>query len=48
MDSVTLDPVDLRLLHALQIDGRAAFSRIADVLGVSDRTVARRFGRLRA
>ncbi|WP_258038057.1 MULTISPECIES: Lrp/AsnC family transcriptional regulator [unclassified Streptomyces] len=48
MDSVTLDPVDLRLLHALQIDGRAAFSRIADVLGVSDRTVARRFDRLRA
>ncbi|KDQ70256.1 AsnC family protein [Streptomyces sp. NTK 937] len=48
MDSVTLDPVDLRLLHALQIDGRAAFSGIADVLGVSDRTVARRSGRLRA
>ncbi|WP_031090570.1 AsnC family protein, partial [Streptomyces sp. NRRL WC-3549] len=48
MDSVTLDSVDLRLLHALQVDGRAAFSRIADVLGVSDRTVARRFGRLRA
>ncbi|GGZ19126.1 Lrp/AsnC family transcriptional regulator [Streptomyces poonensis] len=48
MDSVTLDLVDLRLLHALQLDGRAAFSRIADVLGVSDRTVARRFGRLRA
>lgn len=48
MDSVTLDALDLRLLHALQLDGRAPFSRIADVLDVSDRTVARRFGRLRA
>ncbi|MGW3566515.1 Lrp/AsnC family transcriptional regulator [Streptomyces sp. NPDC000941] len=48
MDSVTLDALDLRLLHALQLDGRAAFSKIADVLDVSDRTVARRFGRLRA
>ncbi|MEU8896964.1 Lrp/AsnC family transcriptional regulator [Nocardia sp. NPDC048505] len=48
MDSVRLDTVDLRLLHALQIDGRAPFSRIAEVLDVSDRTVARRFARLRA
>ncbi|QIP88322.1 Lrp/AsnC family transcriptional regulator [Streptomyces sp. Tu 2975] len=48
MDSVTLDVLDLRLLHALQLDGRAPFSTIADVLGVSDRTVARRFGRLRS
>lgn len=48
MDSVTLDVLDLRLLHALQLDGRAAFSAIADTLGVSDRTVARRFNRLRA
>ncbi|KAK1177574.1 AsnC family transcriptional regulator [Streptomyces sp. NBS 14/10] len=47
MDSVTLDALDLRLLHALQLDGRAAFSKIAEVLEVSDRTVARRFGRLR-
>ncbi|GGV46249.1 AsnC family transcriptional regulator [Streptomyces griseoflavus] len=48
VDSVTLDVLDLRLLHALQLDGRAPFSKIADVLGVSDRTVARRFGRLRS
>ncbi|WP_280236631.1 Lrp/AsnC family transcriptional regulator [Nocardia cyriacigeorgica] len=47
MDSVALDAVDLGLLHALQVDGRAPFSRIADVLDVSDRTVARRFARLR-
>ncbi|MYQ78852.1 MULTISPECIES: Lrp/AsnC family transcriptional regulator [unclassified Streptomyces] len=48
MESVTLDALDLRLLHALQLDGRAPFSRIAEVLDVSDRTVARRFGKLRA
>src|SRR4051794_58889 len=48
VDSVMLDALDFRLLHALQLDGRAPFSKIADVLGVSDRTVARRFGRLSA
>ncbi len=48
VDSVTLDTLDRCLLHALQIDGRVPFSRIAAVLDVSDRTVARRFGRLRA
>ncbi len=48
MDSVTLDAVDRGLLHALQVDGRAPFSRIAEVLDVADRTVARRFARLRA
>ena len=42
------DELDRRLAHALQIDGRAAFSTIADVLGVSDRTVARRYARLRS
>lgn len=30
------------------LDGRAPFNRIADVLGVSDQTVARRFRRLRS
>jgi DNA-binding Lrp family transcriptional regulator len=42
-----LDDLDRAIVHALQIDGRAAFSRIAEVLGVSDQTVARRYGRLR-
>ncbi|MGW1059131.1 Lrp/AsnC family transcriptional regulator [Micromonospora rubida] len=42
-----LDLLDLRLLQALELDGRASFSRIAEVLGVSDQTVARRFRRLR-
>ncbi|WKE73085.1 Lrp/AsnC family transcriptional regulator [Streptomyces sp. WP-1] len=42
------DELDRRLVHALQIDGRAPFSTIAAVLGVSDRTVARRYARLRS
>ena len=42
------DELDRRLAHALQIDGRAPFSTIAEVLGVSDRTIARRYARLRA
>ncbi|MFC6881695.1 MULTISPECIES: Lrp/AsnC family transcriptional regulator [Actinomadura] len=48
MDPVTLDALDLRVLHALHLDARAPFSRIAKALDVADRTVARRFGRLRA
>jgi DNA-binding Lrp family transcriptional regulator len=43
-----LDFLDRRLAHALQVDGRASFSRIATVLGVSDQTVARRYARLRS
>ena len=42
----TLDQLDLKLLQVLELDGRAAFSRIAQVLGVSDQTIARRFRRL--
>ncbi|MFJ9587799.1 Lrp/AsnC family transcriptional regulator [Streptomyces acidicola] len=42
----TLDSLDLKLLQALQLDGRAPFNRIAAVLGVSDQTVARRYRRL--
>ncbi|MGW3912884.1 Lrp/AsnC family transcriptional regulator [Streptomyces sp. NPDC005070] len=38
--------MDHGIIHALRIDGRAPFSRIADVLGVSTQTVARRYGRL--
>jgi DNA-binding Lrp family transcriptional regulator len=47
-DGVVLDDLDSRLAHALQLDGRAPFSRLATVLGVSEQTVARRFRRLRA
>ncbi|WP_053650424.1 Lrp/AsnC family transcriptional regulator [Streptomyces sp. XY431] len=48
METVTLDGLDRALLHALHLDGRAPFRRIAEVLGVSDQTVARRYQRLRA
>lgn len=48
MDSPPFDELDLKLIQALQLDGRAPFSRIAAVLGVSDQTVARRFRRLHA
>jgi DNA-binding Lrp family transcriptional regulator len=43
-----LDELERGLVQALQIDGRAPFSRIAEVLGVSTQTVARRYRRLRA
>ncbi|MWA06314.1 AsnC family transcriptional regulator [Actinomadura sp. LD22] len=43
-----LDELDRAVIHALHIDGRAPFSRIADACGVSTQTVARRYRRLRA
>ncbi|MGW8379411.1 AsnC family transcriptional regulator [Streptomyces sp. ODS28] len=43
-----LDEVDRGLVHALHVDGRAPFSRIGEVLGVSPQTVARRCRRLYA
>ena len=45
--SSKFDALDRRLIHALQVDGRMSFSRIAEVLGVSDQTIARRYTRLR-
>ncbi len=48
METDTLDELDRKLLQALQLDGRAPFSRIAAVLGVSDQTIARRYKRLRS
>ncbi|WP_327178595.1 Lrp/AsnC family transcriptional regulator [Streptomyces sp. NBC_01335] len=47
MESHDLDELDLRLVHALQLDGRAPLKHVAEVLGVSDQTVARRYRRLR-
>jgi DNA-binding Lrp family transcriptional regulator len=44
----TLDAVDRALIHALHLDGRAPFTKIGEVLGVSTQTVARRYRRLRA
>ncbi|WP_217555166.1 Lrp/AsnC family transcriptional regulator [Streptomyces sp. GbtcB6] len=46
LESDTLDPLDVQLLSALEVDGRASFSRIGAVLGVSDQTIARRYRRL--
>ncbi|GAA1670846.1 AsnC family transcriptional regulator [Kribbella yunnanensis] len=43
-----LDEIDRALIHALQLAGRAPYSRIGAVLGVSTQTVARRYQRLRA
>lgn len=43
-----LDDLDKALIHALRIDGRAPYSRIAAALDVSAQTVARRYQRLRA
>ncbi|MFF8772116.1 Lrp/AsnC family transcriptional regulator [Kitasatospora sp. NPDC015120] len=42
-----MESLDLQLVHALYVDGRASFRRIAAVLGVSEQTVARRYRRLR-
>ena len=42
------DQLDRQLLQALQLNGRAPFSRIAEVLEVSDQTIARRYSKLRS
>ncbi|MFI9154570.1 Lrp/AsnC family transcriptional regulator [Streptomyces sp. NPDC053367] len=46
LESDIFDPLDLQILDALEVNGRASFSRIGAVLGVSDQTVARRYRRL--
>jgi DNA-binding Lrp family transcriptional regulator len=46
-DRSVLDDIDRALVHALHIDGRAPFARIAEVLEVSTQTVTRRYQRLR-
>jgi DNA-binding Lrp family transcriptional regulator len=43
-----MDQLDRQILHALQLDGRAPFRRIAAALGTSEQTVARRYRRLYA
>jgi DNA-binding Lrp family transcriptional regulator len=48
MESITVDDLDRQLAQCLGVDGRASFSAIAEVLGVSDQTVARRYRRLRS
>jgi DNA-binding Lrp family transcriptional regulator len=48
VERITIDDLDRQLVHCLGVDGRASFSAIAEVLGVSDQTVARRYRRLRS
>jgi DNA-binding Lrp family transcriptional regulator len=43
-----LDLLDKQIIHAVIIDGRTPFSRIAAVVGVSEQTVARRYRRMHA
>ena len=48
MKSITLDQLDRQIVHALILDGRAPFSRIAAVVGASEQTVARSNRRMHA
>jgi DNA-binding Lrp family transcriptional regulator len=48
VESIMVDDLDRQLAQCLGVDGRASFSAIAEVLGVSDQTVARRYRRLRS
>ena len=43
-----MDSLDRQLVHALAVDGRASFSRIAQALDRSDRTIAHRYRQLHA
>jgi DNA-binding Lrp family transcriptional regulator len=43
---LSLDQLDRQIIHALMIDGRVPFSRIAAVVGASEQTVARRYRRM--
>ncbi|MEV7601521.1 Lrp/AsnC family transcriptional regulator [Kitasatospora sp. NPDC089797] len=45
---ITLDAIDRGLVHALHLDGRVPFSRVAEALDSSEQTIARRYRRLRA
>ncbi|WP_027344124.1 Lrp/AsnC family transcriptional regulator [Hamadaea tsunoensis] len=42
-----LDEVDRQLAHALHLDARAPLAKLAEVIGTSPQTVARRYQRLR-
>jgi DNA-binding Lrp family transcriptional regulator len=48
VDTVTIDELDRQLAQCLGVDGRASFSQLGEILGVSDQTVARRYRRLRS
>ena len=46
-ESSILDGLDTRIARAIQLSPRASFHEIADVLGVAEQTIARRYRRLR-
>src|SRR5450755_1237670 len=46
-ESGFIERLDRQIIHALQLDPRVSFARVAPVLGVSEQTVARRYRRLR-
>jgi DNA-binding Lrp family transcriptional regulator len=46
-ETIDLDRLDRQIIHALVLDGRVPFARLAAVLGSSEQTVARRYRRLR-
>jgi DNA-binding Lrp family transcriptional regulator len=48
VDTLTIDDLDRQLTQCLGVDGRASFAAIAEVLGASDQTIARRYRRLRS
>lgn len=48
MDMTELDEIDHLLIHALQVDARAPFTKLAAVLGTSTQTVVRRYRKLGA
>jgi DNA-binding Lrp family transcriptional regulator len=48
VESITVDEVDRQLAHCLSVGPRATHRQIAEVLGVSDQTVARRYRRMRS
>jgi DNA-binding Lrp family transcriptional regulator len=47
VETLTLDAVDRQIVHVIAMQPRASFRTIADVVGVSDQTAARRYRRLR-
>ncbi len=47
MTAAVLGDLDRQILHALYVDGRAPFRRVAEVLSTSEQTVARRYRRFR-
>ncbi len=46
MGSSTIDSLDRKIIHALYLDPRVSFSRLSEVLGPSEQTIARRYRRL--